>query len=137
MNEVCSPSVSVKWFHNRGYGFIEVLIALVIFLTTLLSMIGIGLKQIQQTRESLLLNQLHFQVDTLSLLIHQHSSLESAIFNEWQKHFQELFPQAKINFQSQEQGFVLNLRVLPYHFKVITHRDGVHQHKTISRTDSS
>ncbi|HRE31562.1 MAG TPA: hypothetical protein PLD88_06250, partial [Candidatus Berkiella sp.] len=63
-------------------------------------------------------------MDALSLLIHQHPSLDKAIVFEWQNHFQALFPHAKVNYQSHEQGFILNLVVQPYCFKVKLPSDG-------------
>lgn len=63
---------------SAGFGLVESLIALVLFSTTLLMIMGVALRQIQQARHDLQSSQLRMQGDAAVLFtaLHPHSQIQ-------------------------------------------------------------
>lgn len=120
---------------NTGFGLIETLLTLVILSTSILMILGLGLTQLRHMREDLRLNQLHMQVDALSLLISQHPHHRETILLGWQSNVESIFPHVVI--QSVVKDDSVNLRIKLDHFclQVVSSLHGNTQ-KYLSRDDS-
>lgn len=133
MNVVCSFSATNKAQHS-GFGLVECLISLMILSTSILMVMSIGLRQIQQSRETLLQNQLYQQIDSLCFFIYQHPQNASMIIDSWKNQFTLLFPQAKTYAQFQEKKLVVDIEMQGYSLKVIA--NGMCSKKTLTRHDA-
>ncbi len=95
---------------------------------------SVSLRQIQQSREALLLNQLYQEVDSLCLFVQQHEKDATLIIDKWQSQFAILFPQAKSHIQLTAKSLVIEIEIHPYTLKVIAH--GMRSRKTLTRHDA-
>lgn len=111
-----------------GYGLLEVVISLVILSTTILLSASFGLKQIQQSRRALILNQWHMQVDSLRILLRQNPQIRSEFLNDWQTDCQKRFPQAKVEFTLSETHLISTIQFSSH---------GTLSNKTFTRTDAN
>lgn len=133
MNVVCSFSVTLKDQHS-GFGLLECLITLVILSTSILMVMSESLRQIQRSREMLLLNQLYQEVDSLCLFVNQHEADAALIVDEWESQFAILFPQAKSHIHLTAKTLMIEIDIHPYTLKVIAH--GMRSKKSLTRHDA-
>lgn len=133
MNVVCSFSITLKK-QRAGFGLLECLITLVILSTSVLMVMNVCLLQIQQARESLILNQLDQQVDSLCLFLYQHEQNANTIIANWQNQFAILFPDAKSQIQYTTNQTIIEIHIHSYTLKVLAH--GMRIQKTLTRHDA-
>lgn len=95
---------------------------------------NVCLLQIKQARESLILNQLDQQVDSLCLFLYQHEKNANTIIVNWQKQLSTLFPDAKSQIQYTSKETVIEIHIHSYTFKVLAH--GMRIQKTLTRHDA-
>jgi len=134
MNDVCSFPLLLK-NQNDGFGLIEALIALVILSTTILLMMSVALRQTNEARETLLLNQFHMQADALAELVTEHPANAHPIMLSWQTHWQQIYPKANIQTHKNAEGVSILIDVNHFSLKVVSDAKGSCSHK-ISRNDA-
>lgn len=111
---------------HAGSSLIEVLIALTILTTTILLSISLGLGQIQQNRQALVLNQIQMQVDALAMLLQQYPTAQIRILHDWQNRFQQTFPQASLKITVSDTQIIIEFLLSPHEKlskKIITGHD--------------
>lgn len=119
---------------QRGFCLLESLITLVILSTSIMMMMNVGLTQIRQIRDDLQLNQLHMQVDALSLLISQEPLRAEAILLDWQENLKSMFPHAVIQSVVKDGSVNLHIKLDYYCLQVVSSVYG--SQKKLSRNDA-
>ncbi len=99
---------------HAGSSLLEVMIALTILTSTMLLSINLGLRQIQQNRQALLLNQIHMQVDALAILVMQYPAAQPSILHDWQSQFQQKFPQVFLKTTVSDTQIIIEFMLVPY-----------------------
>lgn len=132
MNVVCSFSTTKA--QHLGFGLVECLISLMILSTSILMVMNVCLLQIKQARESLILNQLDQQVDSLCLFLYQHEKNANTIIANWRNQLSILFPDAKSQIKHLTNETVIEIDIHSYTIKVTAH--GMRTKKTLTRNDA-